>query len=261
MSAATATRPSSGTRLTLGGEPRVQLLPPIVGQREKTKTARRMAVLLVLLAVAIAGGVFVFGFFRVTTAQLALEQANRDTQTLIEQQAQYRIATDVATAVGQAQEAQRVATNYEIAWAPLLRAIQGFLDPGTALMSVEVENQAPWAESLTVEDVLRTPRIATLVLTVNSTSMSSPLLLNERLATIPGYADSVILSTVVGTDGVATTKISLTLSTGAVSGRYLGNDQPGFGEVETDGTDGTDGTDDAEPATTDDESATTDEEN
>jgi hypothetical protein len=220
-----------------------------------------MAVLLVLLAVAIAGGLFVFGFFRATTAQLALEQANRDTQNLIELQGQYRIATDVATAVAQAQEAQRVATNYEIAWAPLLREIQGFLEPGTALMSVEVENQAPWAESLTVEDVLRTPRIATLVLTVNSTSMSSPLLLNERLATIPGYADSVILSTVVGTDGVATTKISLTLSTGAVSGRYLGNDQPGFGEVETDGTDGTDGTDDAEPATTDDESATTDEEN
>jgi hypothetical protein len=97
--------------------------------------------------------------------------------------------------------------------------------------------------------------------------MSSPLLLNERLATIPGYADSVILSTVVGTDGVATTKISLTLSTGAVSGRYLGNDQPGFGVDDVDDVDETASADeteaatDDESATTDDESATTDEGN
>ena len=257
MSAATATRPTtSGAKLTLGGEPRVQLLPPIVGQREKAKAARRMAVLLVLLSFVIAGGLFVFGLFRATTAQLGLEQANLDTQGLIAQQAQYRIATDVASAVAQAQEAQRVTTNYEIAWASLFRQIQGFLEPDTALMSIEVDNQAPWAESLTVEDVLRTPRIATLVLTVNSTSVSGPLLLNERLATIPGYADSVILSTVVGTDGVVTTKISLTLSTEAVSGRYVGNDQPGFGEDETDGADAAEGADEAAAATTDDESAT-----
>jgi hypothetical protein len=219
-----------------------------------------MAVLLVLLSFAIAGGLFVFGLFRMTTSQLELGQANRDTQSLIEQQAQYRIATDVATAVAQAQEAQRVATNYELEWAPILRQIQASLEPGSELTAVEIENQAPWADALTVEDVLRTPRIATVVLTVNSPTISGPLLLNERLSKLTGYADSVILSTVVGTDGIVTTKISLTLSTAAVSARFVGNDQPGFGDVETDEIAPAEGAG-GDAATTDDESATTDEEN
>ena len=215
-----------------------------------------MAILLVLLSFAIAGGLFVYGFFRVTAAQLALEQANRTTQDLIVQQGQYRIATDIATAVSNAQEAQRVTTSYEISWAPLLRQIQASLEPEAQLMSIEIVNQAPWAESLAVEDPLRTPRIATLLLTVNSTTFAGPLFLSERLSAIPGYADSVIESIVVGTDGMTTTKISLTLSTGAVSERYVGNDQPGFGD-DADATT----TDDEDATTTDDESAITDEEN
>ena len=230
MSAVTPARDSSGAKVMLGGEPRVQLLPPIVGQREKAKASRRMAVLLVLLSFAIAGGLFVYGFFRVAAAQLALAQANRTTEELIVQQGEYRIATDIATAVSQAQEAQRVTTSYEISWAPLLAQIQSFLEPEAELMSIEVVNQAPWAEALAVEDPLRTPRIATIALTVNSTTFAGPLYLSQRLSAIPGYADSVIESIVVGTDGMTTTKISLTLSTGAVSGRYVGNDHRASGE-------------------------------
>jgi hypothetical protein len=41
--------------LTLGGEPRVQLLPASVKLREKARATRRLMVMLVVLAMVVAG--------------------------------------------------------------------------------------------------------------------------------------------------------------------------------------------------------------
>lgn len=220
MSAVLTDRPAVVTR-RFENEPRVQLLPSFVAQRAKNRSAVRLGILLAILGAVIAGGLFVYGVFRATAAALFLEDANATTLTLLEQQAEYRIATDTAAMVEQTSELQLVATSYEIDWAALIQQLQSFLPAGGLIMNLEATNQAPWEGSLEIEDPLRTPRIAMISVTVNTASIQEATAVVARLSEITGYADAVVVSTAVGVDGRVTTEIALTLATDAVSGRFL----------------------------------------
>lgn len=220
MSTVTMERPSTVTR-RFDAEPRVQLLPPFVAQRAKARAAARLGVMFVILGVIVAGGLFAVGALRSTAAQLALAEAGAVTQSILQQQAEYRIATDTASMVDQTTEAQLVATSYEIDWAALLQTAQSYLPAGAGIKNLTATSQAPWAGGLEIEDPLRTPRIATLELVVDTASIPEAVAFAERLRGVEGFADVVVLTSAVGVDGRATTTISLTLSTDAVSGRFL----------------------------------------
>jgi hypothetical protein len=220
MSTITTERPATITR-RYDAEPRVQMLPPFVAQRAKARSAARLGVMFVILGAVVAGGMFVLGVFRTTVAELALVDASAETQNILQEQSEYRIATDTAQMVQQTSETQLVATSYEIDWAKLLLTVQGFMPEGGLIQSVTATNQAPWAASLAIEDPLRTPRIATVEFVVSTASIPEAVALAERFTELEGFADGVLTTTAVGVDGRATTTIELTLSTEAVSGRFL----------------------------------------
>jgi uncharacterized membrane protein YeiB len=224
MSTVTTERPAAVTR-RFDAEPRVQMLPPFVAQRAKARSAARLGVLFIILGAVVAGGMFVLGVFRTTMAELALADANATTQNILLEQSEYRIATDTAQMVQQTTETQLVATSYEIDWAELFIAVQGLLPEGGLVQNITATNQAPWAASLEIEDPLRTPRIATIEIVVNTASIPDAVALVERLRTLGGFADAVMTSSAIGVDGRATTTIVLTLSTEAVSGRFLESDE------------------------------------
>jgi hypothetical protein len=202
-------------------EPRVQLLPAFVSKRSKVRSSIRLGVMLVLLGIILAGGMFSYGVFRLGTAESDLAIANETTQQLLIQQQEFRIATDTAAMVDQTTEAQLVATSYEIAWGPLISAISRALPADAKIATMAATNQAPWDGALEVEDPLRTPRIATIEMVLDTKTVQDALRVNARLARLAGYADSSVLTVAVGTDGRVTTTISLTLSTDAVSGRFI----------------------------------------
>ena len=133
-------------------------------------------------------------------------------------------------------------------------------------MSCRSPEPAPWGEASrwrTSADAA----IATLLLSVNSTTISGPLLATTASPAIAGDPDSVTWSTVIGTDGIITTKISLNSRRRRSPADTSGTTQPGFGDDEVEETDaatterraGDTESDDID-ATHDDESATTDEE-
>jgi hypothetical protein len=220
MSSVVTDRPAVVSR-RFENEPRVQLLPGFVAQRAKNRSAVRLGVMLVILGVVVAGGLYVYGVFRTTTAVLALTAANATTLALVEQQAEYRIATDTAAMVEQTSELQIVATAYEIDWSALVLELQSYLPAGGLIMNLDATNQAPWGGSLEIEDPLRTPRIAMIDFTINTASIQEATTMVARLQEIEGFADAVVVSVAVGVDGRVTTTIALTLSTDAVSGRFV----------------------------------------
>jgi hypothetical protein len=220
MSSVVTDRPAVVSR-RFENEPRVQLLPGFVAQRAKNRSAVRLGVMLVILGVVVAGGLYVYGVFRTTTAVLALTAANATTLALVEQQAEYRIATDTAAMVEQTSELQIVATAYEIDWSALVLELQSYLPAGGLIMNLDATNQAPWGGSLEIEDPLRTPRIAMIDFTINTASIQEATTMVARLQDIEGFADAVVVSVAVGVDGRVTTTIALTLSTDAVSGRFV----------------------------------------
>ena len=208
------------TRLVLAGEPRVQLLPRFVQEREKARVARRMLVLLVILAlVAVAAG-YAFGLLRSGVAASALADAHVRTQEILAEQGTYAEGTRVANQVAQTEESQKVVTSLEILWAPLLDQIKSMLPAGAAFDSVTVTGQAPWEAELLPAGPLRAPHIAEFVIVVQSDAAIDAVQLTTNLATLLGYSDSVVQSTTTDGGKVKTT-ISLTMDPEAISGRYL----------------------------------------
>jgi predicted metalloprotease len=118
------------TRLTLAGEPRVQLLPPIVQEREKARASRRMLVGLVILSLVVVAGGYAFALFRAGTAEQSLADAHAQTQAILKEQATYAEGTRVATEVAQTQEAQRVVTSLEVLWGPIIDQVRRTLPTG-----------------------------------------------------------------------------------------------------------------------------------
>ena len=102
--------------LTLGGEPRAQLLPASVKLREKARNTRQLMVMLVVLAIVVAGaGTFgAFWLAQQAETQLAAEQAR--TLDLLAQQAEYAEGANVAAQVEATENAQRMITANEIDW-------------------------------------------------------------------------------------------------------------------------------------------------
>lgn len=217
---ATATAPVKTNRLTLGGEPRVQLLPPAVREREKARASMRLGVLLVVLGVVIAGGLGGFGFLRSMTTEAALQAANARTADLAAQRGQYIEATRVTGTIEAVELTQQTMTSYEIGLAGVLDALQARLTEGMALQRYSADVQPPWGVPRTVEDVLAPPRIANFELIVTSTSIQQATAFRNSLETLPGFSNAVLVNSAVGTDGVVTTTIQLALATDAVSGRF-----------------------------------------
>lgn len=220
MSTAVTDRPTVISR-RFENEPRVQLLPGFVALKAKNRSAVRLGIMLVILGVVAAAGLYVYGVLRTTTSVAALTSANATTLSLVEQQAEYRIATDTAAMVEQTSELQLFATTYEIDWSALVRELQSYLPKGGLIMNLDATNQTPWEGSLEIEDPLRTPRIAMIDFTIRTASIEEATAVLARLSQIEGFADAVIVSVAVGVDGKVTTTIALTLATDAVSGRFL----------------------------------------
>lgn len=211
----------SGPRneLTLGGEPRVQLLPPSVREREKRHAARRMMVLLVILAVVAAGGGVAFGFIRAVQAEAALAAAQQQTLDILAQQAEFAQGARVASLVKQTEAAQRQVTSTEIDWFALLEEITNYIPAGTTRAEVAFVSPAPWEPALIPEGQLRAGRIAAVSLTLVGPDYVAPANFITAVRMMPGFADAVITGTTFQ-DGQYRTAISLALNADALADRY-----------------------------------------
>jgi hypothetical protein len=208
------------TRLPLGAEPRVQLLPPSVREREKARGSQRLALLLVVLGVAVAAALVALGFLRNAASEVSLQEANARTTQMLAEKAKYVEATQVSTTIGEVQEAQLAMTSYEIGISDLLGQLQVRLTPGMALTDLTVAVQPPWGLPLVADDILSPPRIANVSLVLTSASIQQATDFRDALSTMPGYANALVTDSAVGTDGTVTTKVELALATGAVSKRF-----------------------------------------
>jgi hypothetical protein len=201
-----------------GGEPRAQLLPPSVREREQVRSAQRMAATLIVGAVAVSAALTGFGFFRSVQSLAELGSAQTETQAIVAEQSKYGEATRISTTLTEIAQGQTASTSLEILWAPILRQVAGAA-PGGVLTSVDVQSQAPWEPPLTPAGPLRSSHIASLTLIYSSTGPLDAAALTAALSSVPGYADSVVQSA-TAQNGTFTTTVSLTLGDGALAQRY-----------------------------------------
>lgn len=205
--------------LVLSGEPRAQLLPPSVREHEKSRAARRMMGLVLVLAVVLAGGGVAWAFLTQAAAQSALAESEQRTNALLAEQATYAEAARLANLVASTEQAQRTVTSSEVSWASLWNELATYVPEGTQIVGIDFLTSTPWEGQLATEGPLRVPRVATVALSFRSESYGAVAPFVERVPALYGFAD-VSMDSATFEDGAYTTVVTLALDTEALSGRF-----------------------------------------
>jgi Tfp pilus assembly protein PilN len=215
------------------GEPRVQLLPPLVKQREKSRRTRRLLAFVVVVSVGVALAGVAFGYVRAAQAESALAAERLRTEQIQTEQAQYAEAAQKAGLVAASTQAQRQVTSNEIDWLELLNEIGTYVPAGAAIDSMAFSAPAPWEPALVPEGELRAPRVAIVNLTIGGSDYAVAGAFVRAVWNMEGIADVVITGSTIKTGRYQTT-ITLTLDELVRTGRFLddGDDEDDEGEPE-----------------------------
>lgn len=205
--------------LTLAGEPRVQLLPPSVKQREKTRGARRMMGLLVILAVVVAGAGTGFAFLLTTQTEARLAAAQEQTLQILAQQSEYSAGAQAAAQVSATEGTLRTVTTNEVDWLQLSDRILRNLPCACTITGIAVAGPAPWEPALIPEGPLRASRVAAMTLTVESATYASAGEFARAVRAIEGVAD-VAITTTTRDDGTYSTQVIVAFDEAVLALRY-----------------------------------------
>jgi type IV pilus assembly protein PilN len=210
--------------LTIGGDPRVHLLPAGVTERKKVKNLKRRLLFAGAFVVVLVIAGYGLATVVLSTAQAQLDAAHSATAALLTQQAKFGDVTKVNADAAAIQQAQKTATAHEILWAPYLSTIEATLPSGGAITGVNASMDAPFggtpggsAETNAVP--LQGPRIATVVLTVRMPQGDIPAWLNA-LPSLKGFVDATPNSVASSSDGVYVAVVTLHINDKAISDRF-----------------------------------------
>jgi len=214
------------------GEPRVQLLPPLVKQREKSRRTRRLLVFAVVVSLGIALAGVAFGYLRAAQAEASLAAERLRTEQIQAEQAEYAEAAQKASLVAASEQAQRDVTANEIDWLEVLGKLVAYVPEGAAIDGISFTAPAPWEPPFIPEGDLRAPRVAVVSLTIGSADYALAAAFVRAVWNMEGVADVVITGTTVDAGRYLTT-VTLTLDEQVRTGRFL-DDGEDDDQAETD---------------------------
>jgi cell division protein FtsI/penicillin-binding protein 2 len=108
--------------LTIGGEPRADLLPPEIKRDVKLKAQRGNLGALIVLVIVIVGAGYGFVTFLAQGAQVELVAANEQTIRILNQQTEFAEVTNLRGQVALATEARLTGSSTEINWEEFIDA-------------------------------------------------------------------------------------------------------------------------------------------
>lgn len=215
---------SAPEELTLGGFPRVDLLPAAAREAIRRRPiVRRLIVGVALFAVVVLAAVV--GATLLSLASAALLQAERDrSTTLINQQLEFADARAVDLALKESVAAQKVATLAESDWNALIAEIRASLPAGVNLSSVEGSILVDGDEDAGNDEPepLRQESVGSFAITATSPTVPDVEAWLERLADITGFAGIAPPVSVSGSDGAGyEVEIEVLINEGVFIGRFL----------------------------------------
>lgn len=204
-----------------GGLATVNLMPPEVAQRKRDrKVARNLGMLVLVVAVIVAGGV-------AASAWLAAESATRldaersTTIQLQQERLKYSEVTQVKARIATIDENRANLAQTEILWSgELAPVLDVFASSGGAVTQAQVRGQSPGAEGLGVAGPLREPRVATLSLSVQTEGLPDSSAWLRALAELAIVADASVDSVSGAPSEPYTTTMTVNIGVEALSGRF-----------------------------------------
>jgi Tfp pilus assembly protein PilN len=208
---------------SLGGIPRVNLLPPEVGDRRKRQGRVRILVLLGILAVVAVVGGYVLTLRQVNTTQAALTAAQTQSQSLLLQQAPFAAAKAANDSIDQITEALKVATSSEVTWADLYALVENALPSGDRVTSAMFTGRAPFDGVLIPPSPISPAKVAIISVTVSLGSPDDAATFMQSLSADDTVA-AVTLSDLSGVAGQYSATFRVDFNEKALSRRFAGNE-------------------------------------
>ena len=229
MSARAAAKPLAG--LVLGGTPRVNLIPPEVGERAARRRTRGFLVVAVIAVVGLVAAGYALATIRAIGAQFELDAAQARTQELLAQRAEYADTAALTQAVGVIEQTRIDATSGEIVWADVFDEISGVLGTN-AYVEWSGGSPPPWSAPIGGStSTIALARAGALTLVFDSVSPADSTALYRRILALDVTAEmSYDLIELPSGQPVYRTTIVILLADEAVSGRFAeteGDDDEG----------------------------------
>lgn len=177
------------TELVVGGEPRIDLLPPEIRAARKTAAVRRaMTMLLVgLVAVVVVATAGVGVLAGIAKSQLEAEQAI--TAELFAQQQEYIEVRQNAQQVATIEAAIRVGDSTLVDWESLSNDVTAAFPENTVVRALVMEAATPLRGAVQASTPLAQPRIATMLFTVYTPTLVESEVWVRSLEPIDGIVD------------------------------------------------------------------------
>lgn len=214
-------RKVSPHEVTVGGRPRVDLLPTeVLADRRSRRVVRRMwaGVGLVVVVAAIGtGGASLYA----AQAHDDLTGAQNETLSLLQQQARYKEVRQTETSTALREAAQSVGGSTEIAWQPYLGSVKSSLPAGVQITGVAIDSATPLETYAQADSPLQGQRVATLTIDAQSPTLPSVPTWLDSVKALDGFVDATANSvTLDQASGVYTVNLTIHVDDGAFDGKY-----------------------------------------
>lgn len=192
----------------VGVPARADLLPREIRSRAESRASRRLAVLLVILAIALVGAGYALVWASSLDAESRLVAAQSRTAQLSQQQAEFQSVRDLQGRVRVASAAARVGSSTAVEWAELVGHITGPLPADASITSLSITMRSPLVSVPPASGPLAAPRIGQIQLAATGSDLGGVLAWLGALKADPRFS-AVDVASATGPQGWA---VSLTLS-------------------------------------------------
>lgn len=213
-------RTQKDIKLVVGGESRVDLLPPEVASRAQAKAARQAMVALVVASVVLCGAGWAGAVFMGSISAQGLASEQSRTTMLLKQQGEFsevsRVETQLITGVAAAQ----IGAATEVNWKSFVGDVQERLPEGVVIETFSSDTATPLEAYEQSESPLQGTRIATLVFAARSADLPQVERWLISLEGIVGFADATPGSITTDDEPGYLTTVTMHINTAAYSGRF-----------------------------------------
>ena len=211
-------------RLVVGGESRVDLLPPEVAARAKVRSTRQAMIGCVVVTVLLVGAGYGYTAFNASVAADRLVAEQEMSSTLIQQQSEYIAIRQVESDLTGAHAARAVGASTEIDWEAYFKQLEATLPEGSSFANLAVETATPIdvlpATAATAAPGAVTTSVVTLTLDASSNQVIDVRSWLLSLAEVPGFVDAKPKSVTRQDDGTYLASVVMHLDSTAYWNRY-----------------------------------------
>ena len=204
----------------IGGEPRVDLLPPEVRAQQKGRVLRRALVVAVVAVVFITAGGIAAATWEAQRSRASLAVVEARTAELLAAQGEYAPVRRAQAELDATVAARQLATSVDIDWNDYLRQIRARLPGDVVIGAVVLDAGSPWAPYGQATAPLQPSRVATVNLTLTTPTLPSVPDWLDEMATLPGYADSAPTRVALLDSGGYEVSLTLHVNAEAFSNRF-----------------------------------------